>query len=145
MAFPDFEDIQAKLVLRPFTDHVVQITGMVNLDRINVQNLEKTGQQDSSTVSPIGNEAAYNELLGATWSFAAGERLHAAFYGNWYRNHGDSGFSGRLEPRENARGGIFGPGGELGQPLVFGGGDVMEFSMSAATSLCARPLVPGGC
>ncbi|MCH7574474.1 MAG: carboxypeptidase-like regulatory domain-containing protein [Candidatus Marinimicrobia bacterium] len=129
VAFPDFEDVQAKVVLRPLAGHVLQFTAMLNLDKTEFIYQDEIGQQDSSstspdssTVSPEGEDTANNELFAASWSFAAGSRLNGTFYGNWYRNRGDSGFSGRLEAQDPVSGGMFAP------PPVFGGGDVMEFS-----------------
>ena len=141
VAFPDFEDVQAKVILRPLAGHVLQFTAMLNLDKTNFNFQDEAGQQDtanaapdSSAVASAGEDTADNELLAASWSFSAGSRLRGAFYGNWYRNRGDSGFSGSLEAQEPVGGGMFAP------PPVFGRGDVMECSYTRGYRFVRRTV-----
>ena len=123
IAFPRFEDLQGKMVLRPLPGHTLELTGILNRESTRILPLDEVGQQDSTVAPPEGADSTNAAALSASWHFNPGGILRGSVTGSWYRNWGSSGFSGRLAPRDSVRGApFFQP-----PPPVFGTGEVMEF------------------
>ncbi len=96
VAFPDFEDRIAKLVLRPSAKHRLQFTGFYSRNNMDYLVKEQVGEQVSDNPVFDGDDQMKNTIYGGSWSFIPSEKLQGRVYANWYRNQGASDFGGSL-------------------------------------------------
>jgi hypothetical protein len=96
IAFPNFQDVQAKIVLRPAEKHRLQINGFYSENIMDYLVKEEIGEQVSENPAFDGDDRMENTIVGGSWTYTPSEHVQTRIYANWYRNQGQSGFGGRL-------------------------------------------------
>lgn len=96
IAFPNFRDGQAKLVLNPASKHRLQLTGFYSENIMDYLIKEEVGEQVSENQPFDGDDRMENTILGGSWTYTPSDRLQTRVYANWYRNKGRSGLGGSL-------------------------------------------------
>jgi len=103
IAFPDFTDVQAKLMLRPAPGHFVRFTGLRSDDQLALTGERDTfGEQEDSDNLLEGDNRSNNTALGFSWTYVPSANMQARLLANWYRNEGDSNLGGGLLPQSGA-------------------------------------------
>lgn len=104
VAFPNFSDLQAKIVTGPFGGHKFILTGLKSRDGVDIVSGTKRETPDSVNVFNETN----HEVLGAAWHFVPSSDFFSRFVLSYYRNDGYSDFGGSfIDPvldRERYRG-----------------------------------------
>lgn len=94
VAFPDFTDVQGKLVLRPGRRHRLQVTGLLGRDDFDVVDSGTSGRDASAARQRLRDDRFYHGALGAVWQYLPGAAAEATVYANVYDNRGASAFGG---------------------------------------------------
>lgn len=97
-SFPNFYDIQGKLVFGPFNGHKFLLTGIYSRDGVNV-----VSGEDRKTADSIGvfNETR-NDVASLAWHYVPNKKLFNKFIVSWYRNNGETDFDSQiLDPSLN--------------------------------------------
>ena len=98
VAFPNFADVQAKLVVEPTEGHKLLFNGLASKDAVSILSGPERESPDSISI----NDGTRNDLLGVAWHFLPSKKLLSKFVLSWYRNRGDSDFGGSiLDPSLN--------------------------------------------
>jgi hypothetical protein len=97
-SFPNFYDLQAKLVIGPYSGHKILINGILSCDAVDVLSGEKRETPDSISVFNI----SHNDLAGIAWHYAPNEMFLNKFGISYYKNDGTTDFdSDILDPSLN--------------------------------------------
>ncbi|MCJ7553939.1 MAG: carboxypeptidase-like regulatory domain-containing protein, partial [Ignavibacteriaceae bacterium] len=97
-SFPNFYDIQGKLVFGPFDGHKFLINGIYSRDGVNVISGEDRKTPDSVGIFNITR----NDIISGAWHYVPNERLFNKFVVSWYGNSGDTDFDSQiLDPSLN--------------------------------------------
>lgn len=96
VAFPDFQDFQAKVVLRPSSKHKIQFTGLAGQNNMDYLAKEEVGEQISDNPALDGDDRMDNTILGAAWTFTPSPRVQTRVFANRYQNSGSSDLGGNL-------------------------------------------------
>lgn len=91
-AFPNFYDVQAKLVFGPFNGHRFLINGIFSRDGVDIVSGEKRITPDSVAVE----DQTKNDLAGIAWHYSLSEKFLNKFIFSWYRNSGDAGMDAEV-------------------------------------------------
>jgi len=97
-SFPNFYDIQGKIVIGPYNGHKFLFNGILSRDAVNVISGEDRSSPDSVGVFNITN----NDLLSAAWHFAPNEKTLNKLIFSYYKNNGTTDFNSQiLDPSLN--------------------------------------------
>jgi len=98
VAFPNFTDLQYKIVLEPGKGHRVIANGLFSKDAVDLVTGPRHETPDS--VSVIDNTR--NDVAGIAWHYIPSSEYYSKLSVSWYRNRGDSQFGGDfLDPSLN--------------------------------------------
>jgi hypothetical protein len=92
VSFPNFYDIQSKLVFGPFKGHKFLINGIHSRDGVNVVSNKERKTPDSIGVFNV----TLNSVAGLSWHYIPSTRLLNKFTVSWYRNSGLVDFDSRV-------------------------------------------------
>jgi hypothetical protein len=96
--FPNFYDIQGKIVIGPYNGHKFLFNGILSRDAVDVVSGEERETPDSVGVYNVTN----NDLLSAAWHFAPNQKILNKVVVSWYRNNGTTDFNSQiLDPSLN--------------------------------------------
>lgn len=96
--FPNFYDLQGKVVIGPYNGHKFLFNGILSRDAVNVVSGENRETPDSVGVYNITN----NDLVSAAWHFAPNQKILNKVIVSWYRNNGTTDFNSQiLDPSLN--------------------------------------------
>jgi hypothetical protein len=96
--FPNFYDLQGKVVIGPYSGHKFLFNGILSRDAVNVVSGEERETPDSVGVFNVTN----NDLLSAAWHFAPNEKILNKVIISWYKNNGTTDFDSQiLDPSLN--------------------------------------------
>ncbi|MEK9137471.1 MAG: TonB-dependent receptor, partial [Bacteroidota bacterium] len=84
VAFPNFSDIQTKLVIEPSPEHKVIANSMFSRDGVEIISGPDRKQADSINITDVTN----NNVAGIAWHYLPSERFLAKSSFSWYRNGG---------------------------------------------------------
>jgi len=97
-AFPNFYDIQTKLVFGPFTGHRFLFNGILSRDGVDIVSGQERVTPDSVAVKDISK----NDLAAFAWHYAPSNKFLNKLIVSWYRNGGDADLeSETLDPSLN--------------------------------------------
>lgn len=97
-SFPNFYDVQGKIVFGPFSGHKFLINGIYSRDGVNVISGEDRETPDSVGVFNITR----NDLASFAWHYAPTQKLFNKFVVSWYKNFGTTDFDSQiLDPSLN--------------------------------------------
>jgi outer membrane cobalamin receptor len=97
-SFPNFYDLQTKLVFGPFDGHKILLNGIISRDGVNVISGKKRRTADSVGVY---NETKHN-VAAIAWHYAPSKKFLNKFILSYYRNFGDTDFDSQiLDPTLN--------------------------------------------
>lgn len=99
IAFPNFKDVQAKVVLHPAPMHRLQLHALYGENVTDYLSRDEIGRQGLDSEGFEGTDRMENSVLGAAWTFTPSSRLQTRIAANGYRNTGSSGFGGNLVPQ----------------------------------------------
>ena len=96
--FPNFYDLQGKIVIGPYNGHKFLFNGILSRDAVNVVSGENRETPDSVGVFNITN----NDLVSAAWHFAPNQKILNKVILSLYRNNGTTDFNSQiLDPSLN--------------------------------------------
>ena len=96
--FPNFYDLQGKVVIGPYNGHKFLFNGILSRDAVDVVSGKNRETPDSVGVFNITN----NDLLSAAWHFAPNQKILNKVIVSWYRNNGTTDFNSQiLDPSLN--------------------------------------------
>lgn len=99
IAFPDFQDVTAKVELRPGTGHSISFNGLMSNDVIDwIAREDQFGELDSDRENFSGDQASTNKAAGVRWTYSPSPFFQSHVYGNYYMNTGDNGIAGTFRP-----------------------------------------------
>ncbi|WP_169304755.1 TonB-dependent receptor [Chloroherpeton thalassium] len=91
VAFPNFWDFQTKLAVQVHPEHQLQLNAVIGRDNVDIVTSERDSEQPDSL--NLGNTTK-NDVFGAAWHYTPTPNALNKFVVSWYRNSGDSRFSG---------------------------------------------------
>lgn len=98
VTFPNFYDIQAKVVFGPFNGHRFLLNGIYSRDGVHIVSGKNRKTPDSVAVQNITR----NDLASFTWQYLPSRKFSNRLVVSWYRNGGDSEFEAQfLDPTLN--------------------------------------------
>ena len=92
VAFPNFRDLQAKIVLEPWSTSKFILNGIASNDAVDVVSGPDRKAPDSVNV----RDNTRNDVAGITWHFFPSRNVLVKTSLSWYRNSGDSEFGGEF-------------------------------------------------
>jgi len=96
--FPNFYDLQGKIVIGPYNGHKFLFNGILSRDAVDVVSGEERETPDSVGVYNVTN----NDLFSAAWHFAPNQKILNKVIVSWYRNNGTTDFNSQiLDPSLN--------------------------------------------
>lgn len=96
--FPNFYDVQGKLVFGPFNGHKFLVNGVYSRDGVNVISGDDRTTPDSVGVFNVTR----NDIAAAAWHYVPNKKIFNKFIVSWYRNSGDIDFDSQiLDPSLN--------------------------------------------
>ncbi|MBS4035500.1 MAG: TonB-dependent receptor [Ignavibacterium sp.] len=96
--FPNFYDVQGKLVFGPFNGHKFLFNGVYSRDGVNVISGEDRNTADSVGVFNVTR----NDIISGAWHYVPNKKFFNKFVVSWYRNSGDTDFDSQiLDPSLN--------------------------------------------
>ena len=98
VSFPNFYDVQSKLVIGPFNGNKILFNGIFSRDGVDL-----ISAQNRKTADSIGVfNATKNNVLGLAWHFSPSPNLLNKVIVSWYRNSGLTNFASEiLDPSLN--------------------------------------------
>ncbi|MBK9249596.1 MAG: TonB-dependent receptor [Ignavibacteria bacterium] len=90
IALPNFRDIQAKLVFKPFTNHTFIINGISSRDNTELTSGTNRTQADSISLF----DKSFNDVVGFTWLWSPNDKMITTSTISYYNNIGSSNFGG---------------------------------------------------
>ncbi len=97
-SFPNFFDLQGKIVIGPYSGHKFLLSGIRSRDAVDVVSGKERNTPDSVGVYNITN----NDLLAAAWHFAPNKKIFNKLIFSWYKNNGTTDFDSQiLDPSLN--------------------------------------------
>ncbi|MFQ5640662.1 MAG: TonB-dependent receptor domain-containing protein, partial [bacterium] len=124
VAFPNFEDWHAKLVLRPNEKTRWQVHGVFGKNDQDWLIKGELGEQDSDRDQLDGEDNIENLAIGASWNYLPTSDVQVKAFVNWYKNSGHSGLQGDFIPRNDR----FSPDQPFPPPPPFGVTDTTFFN-----------------
>ncbi len=98
VTFPNFYDVQAKLVLGPFSGHKILLNGIYSRDGVDVVSPENRKTADSVGVFNVTK----NDIASMAWHYSPNSRVLNKLIFSWYRNGGATDFESKiLDPSLN--------------------------------------------
>lgn len=91
VAFPNFWDFQSKLAFQVHPEHRLQLNAVIGRDNVDIITSERDSEQPDSL--NLGNNTK-NDVFGAAWHYTPTANMLNKFVASWYRNSGDTRFSG---------------------------------------------------
>lgn len=96
--FPNFYDIQGKLVIGPFNGHKFLFNGIYSRDGVNII----SGAERTTPDSVSAFNVTRNDIVSGAWHFVPNKKLFNKLIVSWYRNSGDTDFDSQiLDPSLN--------------------------------------------
>lgn len=96
--FPNFYDVQAKLVIGPYSGHKFLFNGIYSRDGVNVISGKERNTPDSVGVYNISR----NDVAGFAWLYTPNKNVFNKFIASWYNSSGTTDFESRiLDPSLN--------------------------------------------
>ncbi|MCS7082321.1 MAG: TonB-dependent receptor [Bacteroidetes bacterium] len=104
VAFPNFTDLQSKLVLRPRPGHTLSLLGIFSWDAFDLYTVNRDTSARSSAVRRLeAQDLTRNDVLSLSWTYSPSGRWGMRWISSWYRNGGRSNFGGEFTPRDASR------------------------------------------
>jgi len=98
VAFPNFSDLQAKLVIQPHNHHRFIFNSVFSNDAVEIVSGPDRPVQDSVSIS----DETKNDVLGVSWHYLPSNDFLQRVGFSWYRNSGDTEFGGEfIDPALN--------------------------------------------
>ena len=98
VSFPNFYDIQSKLVFGPFNGSKILFNGIFSRDGVDLISPQKRKTADSVGIY----NATKNSVLGLAWHYTPSHNLLNKFIISWYKNNGLTDFASEiLDPSLN--------------------------------------------
>lgn len=98
--FPNFYDVQGKIVFGPFNGHKFLFNGVLSRDGVNVISGEDRTTPDSVSVFNVTR----NDIVSGAWHYVPNKKLFNKFVVSWYKNSGDIEFDSQiLDPSLNRK------------------------------------------
>lgn len=98
VAFPNFSDLQGKIVFGPFSGHRFIVNGLRSRDGVDIV----SGSNRPSPDSVDAFNETNHHVVGAAWHYSPNENVFLKTVGSFYRNDGATEFSGSfLDPSLN--------------------------------------------
>lgn len=98
VTFPNFYDIQTKIVIGPYKGHKLLFNGVYSRDGVDVLSAENRKTPDSIDI----NNVTKNDVLGLSWHYAPSKNLLNKLVVSWYKNSGATNFDSQvLDPSLN--------------------------------------------
>lgn len=98
VSFPNFYDLQGKLMFGPFNGHKFIINGILSRDGVNVVSGSERTTPDSVSV----NNLTKNDVASFAWHFTPTKKTFNKLTASWYRNGGAADFDSKiLDPTLN--------------------------------------------
>jgi len=98
VSFPNFHDIQAKIVFGPFNGHKILLNGVYSRDGVDVVSSKERKSADSIDVFNLTK----NDAAGIAWHYAPSTKFLNKVIASWYRNSGSTAFDSKiLDPSLN--------------------------------------------
>jgi len=96
--FPNFYDLQGKLVIGPYAGHKFLLSGIISSDGVDVVSGEERNTPDSIGVY----NATRNDLVGISWHYSPNKNFLNKFVVSYYKNNGTTNFDSQiLDPSLN--------------------------------------------
>jgi outer membrane receptor protein involved in Fe transport len=92
ITFPNFYDVQTKIVFQPIDKHKISLTAILSQDAMNIISGENRERPDSISVTDL----SHNGTVGLSWTFSPDKNFVYKVLASWYRNSGDSKFEGEI-------------------------------------------------
>jgi len=97
-SFPNFYDLQTKLVFGPFNGHKILFNGIISRDGVDVVSGKDRNTPDSVGVYNITR----NDLAGLSWHYSPNKNFLNKFVVSYYKNNGTTDFASEvLDPSLN--------------------------------------------
>jgi TonB dependent receptor-like, beta-barrel/CarboxypepD_reg-like domain/TonB-dependent Receptor Plug Domain len=98
VSFPNFYDVQSKLVVGPYNGHKILFNGIFSRDGVDL-----VSAQNRKTADSIGvYNSTKNSVLGLAWHYSPNPRFLNKFIISWYKNNGLTDFASEiLDPSLN--------------------------------------------
>jgi TonB dependent receptor-like, beta-barrel/CarboxypepD_reg-like domain/TonB-dependent Receptor Plug Domain len=97
-SFPNFYDVQGKIVIGPYDGNKFLFNGILSRDGVNVVSGSNRKTPDSAAVFNITK----NDLVSAAWHYAPNSKLLNKVIVSWYKNNGTTDFDSEiLDPSLN--------------------------------------------
>lgn len=98
VTFPNFYDLQTKIVIGPYKGHKFLFNGVYSRDGVDVLSAENRKTPDSIDI----NNVTKNDVLGLSWHYAPNKNLLNKLVVSWYKNSGATNFDSQvLDPSLN--------------------------------------------
>jgi hypothetical protein len=98
VSFPNFHDIQTKIVFGPFNGHKILLNGVYSRDGVNVVSAE--GRKTADSIG-VYNQIK-NDVMSVGWHYVPNQKFLNKFVFSWYRNSGATNFDSQiLDPSLN--------------------------------------------
>ncbi len=92
VSFPNFYDVQSKLVLGPYNGNKILVNGIFSRDGVDL-----ISPQNRKTADSIGvYNATKNSVLGLAWHYSPNPNLLNKFIVSWYKNNGLTDFASEI-------------------------------------------------
>ena len=118
-SFPNFADLQGKLVLRPAARHKLLFGTIFSRDALEV---DVDGEEvDGSAADRLAaNDLTRNDVAYAAWHWSPSANLFSKWTLSWYRNGGTFGSDGQFVPRDAFNGTQIVPSADTTSVFEFG-------------------------
>ncbi len=90
VAFPNFFDVQAKIVIEPQQGHKIVFSGLFSRDGVDLISGSNRTTPDSISVL----DRTHNDVAGIAWHYSPTSTFFSKLGVSWYRNSGDTEFGG---------------------------------------------------
>jgi hypothetical protein len=91
-SFPNFYDIQTKIVVGPYSGHKFLLNGINSRDGVDLVSGKKRQTPDSVDFYNV----MWNDVLGFTWHYAPDDKLFNKVILSWYDNRSTTDFGSRI-------------------------------------------------
>jgi len=91
-SFPNFYDVQAKIVIGPYSGNKFLLNGITSRDAVDLVSGENRQSPDSIDFFNV----TWNDVLGFAWHYSPNKNLFNKLILSVYRNHGTTDFNSRI-------------------------------------------------
>jgi hypothetical protein len=98
-AFPDFADVQGKIILRPSPRHRFHIIGMYNRDELDLS-IHSPATEGRTVEQVVSSDLTTHVVFGTSWFYTPSPEIQLKVYANRYRLSEDNLFAGNFLPSD---------------------------------------------